>query len=993
MMLYKKNTASDVTPLEPSLPPATLTRIFNVLIWAGVILFFPTPIAAAQSDQTIHSEAQLASRLCGNLTSETTDELLNKNGHLVNVSLWSALVDCASSTQSQGSPAKSIELYKVIFRVADRLNKPELFATTYYHLGRTYSGVNDLGNAIHACETSRKLFEQTGNEHGVSDVLAELGGLYLAAEDYEKAQSYSEQSLAIAAQIQSTFIQPLLPPIEYGKARSLLTLGQIDLHHANHDDAIRKLNEALALYERLNGNSSTYNIQIADVFIGLAKVYGEMGKYADAFSYLTKADHVSNTSQDENTRANIISSQASLLLEQEDYGTAQKYFRASLAIYRSVDNSRQEASVLLNLAMIEERQGNHDGALRHFRQTLEHAVLAKLVDVQIAAREGLGVVLTAKRDYANALQALNQSLELARRVNAKTREAELLWRVAQTQYAMQNYRESGVLAEQALTLARSRGLTKLSYLATATLGEAYAADNRVEIATTTLKDAINLVEKMRDEVVGLQEGRHLFFENKVGPYRTLVKLLTNQGQNFEALLYAERAKGRVLLETVRNNGTDLKGIFTDGEKAEAECLMNRLHAVNQLIKSQAGGGEQDPELQQELKSVRSELVSFQEKLAAAHPELLLRFGPARSLTQESLKKLLPANDLAYLEYIVTDDKVGIFILKRNTFTDDPELKYVNLTASADEVRRKVAEFHSAVAQRDPGYDPLGRELYRLLIAPVANELQDSRTVCIIPDEFLWTLPFQALTTRRGNYFVQEYSLYYAPSLTVLNEMTLRRRQQSSNESLIAFGNPVIENDDELNRNLHPLPEAEAEVAGVARAVRSPVKKVFVGAHAEEKVFKDLAPQYATIHIATHGVLNNREPLNSYLLLTRTDGDAENDGLLQAREIMDLHLDADLAVLSACETGNGRISPGEGVVGMSWAFLVAGTRSVVVSQWRVNSASTSRFMRSFYEALARQNASIGRNKSQALREASLNLLKDRRYRHPFYWAGFVLVSGN
>jgi len=99
------------------------------------------------------------------------------------------------------------------------------------------------------------------------------------------------------------------------------------------------------------------------------------------------------------------------------------------------------------------------------------------------------------------------------------------------------------------------------------------------------------------------------------------------------------------------------------------------------------------------------------------------------------------------------------------------------------------------------------------------------------------------------------------------------------------------------------------------------------------------------------------------------------------------------VLSACETGNGRISLGEGVIGMSWAFFVAGARSVVVSQWRVNSVSTSQLMNTFYQALARQNDANGRNKSEALREASLSLLKDRRYRHPFYWAGFVLVSNN
>src|SRR4029078_9298776 len=105
-----------------------------------------------------------------------------------------------------------------------------------------------------------------------------------------------------------------------------------------------------------------------------------------------------------------------------------------------------------------------------------------------------------------------------------------------------------------------------------------------------------------------------------------------------------------------------------------------------------------------------------------------------------------------------------------------------------------------------------------------------------------------------------------------------------------------------------IPETTAEVAAVASAVRTRMKRVLVGRQADEKTFKALAHTYATIHIATHGVLDNRDPLNSYLLLTKTDGDWANDGLLQAREIIEMHLDADLAVLSACETGNGRDVP-------------------------------------------------------------------------------------
>jgi len=497
---------------------------------------------------------------------------------------------------------------------------------------------------------------------------------------------------------------------------------------------------------------------------------------------------------------------------------------------------------------------------------------------------------------------------------------------------------------------------------------------------------------LRDRVAGREAGLQLFFENKVGPYHSLVTLLTMQGKHFEALLYAERAKARVLLDALSDGSSDLGNVLTQSERIEEQHLVKKISEINQRIKSQLAGDTQTQnELYSQLDAARLELASFKDRTYIAHPELRLRSSVAHTLTLASVKTLTSTSDLAYLEYVVTEGKLGLFVVRRNRFTNEADIRYLNLPVTADALRGKVNLFHSMLANRHPNQRTLSRELYHLLIEPVADELRNVRTVCIVPDSFLWTLPFQALTTKRGNYLVEQYGLYYAPSLSVLHEMNDRPKQKTTNGSLIAFGNPVIGRDEKLNQDLCPLPEAETEVAEVAAIVPSKLKKVLVGREAEEKTFKALAPDYATIHLATHGVLDNRDPLYSHLLLTKTDGDVENDGSLEAREIMNMHLNADLAVLSACETGNGRISPGEGVIGMSWAFFVAGTRSMVVSQWRVNSASTSQLMKNFYEALARRRDRG--NKSEALREASIRLLKDPRYRHPFYWGGFVLVGTN
>jgi CHAT domain-containing protein len=472
----------------------------------------------------------------------------------------------------------------------------------------------------------------------------------------------------------------------------------------------------------------------------------------------------------------------------------------------------------------------------------------------------------------------------------------------------------------------------------------------------------------------------------------MVTLLSGEGKNFEALLYAERAKGRVLLDAVSSGKADLASVLTENERIEERYLLQKISDINQRIKSRpVEDTRTENELYSQLDAARLELASFKDRTYVAHPELRLRSGVAQALTLASLKTLTATSDVAYLEYVVTERKLGVFIVKRNRVNNEPAIRYLNLPVNIDELRQRVNKFHSMLAERHPNHRTLSRELYQLLIEPFAKEFQNIKTVCIVPDGLLWTLPFQALTTKRGNYLVEQYALYYAPSLSVLHEMNDRARQTITNGSLIAFGNPVIGRDDKLNQDLCPLPEAETEIAEVAAAVRSKDKKTFLGREADEKTFKALAPAYSSIHLATHGVLDNRDPLYSHLLLTKTDGDIENDGSLEAREIMNLHLNADLAVLSACETGNGRISPGEGVIGMSWAFFVAGTRSMVVSQWRVNSASTSQLMKNFYQSLARRRDRG--NKSEALREASIRLLKDTRYRHPFYWAGFVLLGTN
>lgn len=956
----------------------------------GVLFLIPLIAFAQTSEQPIKSQTELASVLVQR-DEQSRASLIQTYPQLIDTQLWEDVTRRAAAAFYQESPERAIKIYGVSIQVATKLRDPKLLGKTYYNLARTYSGVNQTDKAIEAYERSREYFEKAGLRRDLIYVLADIGALYFNKENYQKAKEYSEQGILIADSAKTLDVPMGSYPDDFGRARSLHTLAEIDLRDGDQENSIEKLERALALYQQLNGQGSHYNFYLAGVYAALGKVYPEIGEYARALLYLNKALSIATVSFDQDTIANILNSIGYLYMEQEDYAQAKEHFDRSLKIYLKQDNKVEASRVLLNLGVIEQRQAHYEEALTQFKLSLQAAKATQINDVQIAAGEGIGVVLTAKKDFVGAQQILNESLTLARQTKSRTREIELLWRSAETSYDMGNYAQAVAHAESARTLARALRLPKLSYLATTTLGQSYAAQQKLELATQTLKQAVDQLEAMRDQVAGSEVESQRFLENKVGSYHSLVELFIKQDKPIDALLFAEGAKGRVLLDVFNGGRADLANALIPSEKAELQRLNRKISEINHRIATNKGSAHS---LYQQLDIARLRYQSFYDALYVTYPNLKVRSGRTASLTEADITQLTLRGDTAYLEYVASPKAVQLFVLTPRSAGGSPELKVYPIAIKPAELSERVAHFHQRLAGRHPDYANLARELYTLLIGPAAQQLQGIRTICIVPDGFLWNLPYQALMPHDNRYLIEDYGLYYAPSLSVLLEMTKEKSKKEQREaSLIAFGNPVIGKDEQRNEELCPLPEAETEVATIAKTFRPNFNKVLIGREASEKTFRVLAPTYSTVHVATHGVFDNRHPLYSHLLLTKTQGDAENDGLLEAREIMNLKLNADLAVLSACETANGRISPGEGVIGMSWAFFVAGTRSMLVSQWKVNSASTSELMATFYQSLNSTGNVASGKKAGSLQRAILRLMADDRYRHPFYWAGFISIGSN
>jgi CHAT domain-containing protein len=327
-----------------------------------------------------------------------------------------------------------------------------------------------------------------------------------------------------------------------------------------------------------------------------------------------------------------------------------------------------------------------------------------------------------------------------------------------------------------------------------------------------------------------------------------------------------------------------------------------------------------------------------------------------------------------------------------------------LEIKQQELADRVESFRRMLSTADNRFSRSAHSLYDLLLKPAAAQLEGKTRLLIVPDGPLWELPFQALQTPRGRYLIDDHTISYAPSLTVLRELINARRSQATEPnnapSLLAFGNPALGaqpstrvNAAPIDGRLDPLPEAERQVRTLGRIYGPKHSKIYVRSEAREERFKSEAKDFQILHLATHGMLNDRNPMYSYLLLAQTGEGSGEDGLLEARELMKLELNADLAILSACETARGQISRGEGVIGMTWALFVAGATTTVVSQWKVQSNSTAELMVEFHRRLkSKANGSARRNSvAETLRAASLKLKGDSRYQHPFHWAGFIVVG--
>ncbi|MFH1573655.1 MAG: CHAT domain-containing tetratricopeptide repeat protein [Acidobacteriota bacterium] len=691
---------------------------------------------------------------------------------------------------------------------------------------------------------------------------------------------------------------------------------------------------------------------------------------------------------------------ANIYREQGRPERALAFLQDSLAIYRSAGQKRGIASALNNIASSRMVLGEYDRALEGYGQSL--ALYEELKDPAGMAYVlgNTGLVHLVRGDAAKALEPLGRSLAVSEERGDKRGIALALAWLAASHNALSNFDRAASLATRAAGMARTMEAPFVLWQACAALGQSHSALRQPESARAAFDEAIRAVEGLRREVAGDESERAAILANMASPYQGMVELEVEQSHAESALSYAERAKGRVLLEILQHGREDIDSAMSAGEREEERKQKAAVASLNARLTRELQRTNLDRDriagLKADLERARLQLEAFEANVYALHPELRVRRGELSMPSAGEAVRILPGAAGAFLEFVVTESRTYLFAVTRHDAGDaaGASVHIYPVAIGLRDLSRKIERFRRQIAERDLNFRASAAELFDLLLGPARGELRGRNYVVIVPDGPLWDLPFQALMSA-GKYLWEQHEISYAPSLAVLREMvTLRGRraaQSAAPPGLLAMGGSLPRGSGGTEAGTLSAGDGMAR-SGVENQVKQIVSlygnraRLYLGEGASEARFKREAGSYGIIHLTTHGILVDSNPMYSHLTLSPGRGE---DGDLEAREILRLRLNADLVVLSACETARGRAGAGEGMIGLSWALFVAGCPAAVVSQWKVDVAATTGLMVAFHRLLQAARPRLSR--AAALRNAALEVMRDPRYRHPYYWAGFILVG--
>jgi CHAT domain-containing protein/Tfp pilus assembly protein PilF len=855
-----------------------------------------------------------------------------------------------------GDYKQAIEQLTRSISLARELGDQKLEAAALNNLSLVYDEQGDYQRSLEQYRRALELHRATNFAAGESATLGNIGGVYLLLGRFREASRYYQQALAISERLN---LKPSASQDLGNLALCQLGLGEVT-------EATSTFDRALALAQRAGLKKEE-----ADWLKGKGGALFRLGKYNLALEAFRQALHVYEQAGLKREHIEALNELGNLHLLLGDPASAEREFRRAIELARAIGHPRGVTTNLLALGNLEWRRKRYEEAAAVYREALARAREAGERDQMAASHIQLALTYREQGRLPEAHQEADAALKLAQELGTRLLEAEALHALGEVERRQGQFEAALEHYAAGEEIAGAVGEPELSWRLAYGRGQALEGLNRNEDAVAAYKRAVTIIEGVRSQ---LREERFRagYIEDKYQVYVSLVHLLLKLGRAGEAFLFSEKLRARSYLDLFLRGQPPIRSVADRQTEIE---LHQRIRQLQRAIDEESA----QPPAQQRHQA----LEIFAQELAAAertYQNLLddLRrqepaYAAARALTVPStdeVQQFLPAH-AALIEYVMAEDSVSIFVLTAE------ELQAKTLPVRAVDLRAKVELLRDLILrEKSNEWRKPAESLDRILIEPVsqAGWLDGVERLYLVPHGILHYLPFAALLRPSLNgirFLMEDYAIAYLPAAAAL-----------------VHGSSAADSE----RTLLAMAPARARLQWARQEARS-IREFFprerlllVGNRATESRFKREASHYQVIHLATHGFFNRLNPLLSGVVL---EPDRQDDGRLEVHEILGLRLKARLVTLSACDTALASgyfadVPAGDDFVGLTRAFLYAGSPSVLASLWEVDDLSTLRLMRSFYRHLEKSG------KACALAEAQREL-RTGRYRHPYFWAPFVLVG--
>ena len=763
------------------------------------------------------------------------------------------------------------------------------------------------------------------------------------------------------------------------KGKCIINIGNFNKKVGNYYEALNCYYQALRIKRDLN-NKQDESICLNNIGI----IYQELGDHEKALDYLKRALEIDQNLGDEinilmdlNNIGTTYRKKGIISNHPKDFYKSLFYFSECLYFTKNLFDKEErknvfekiEIQVLNNIGVVLIDLGDLDKAKRYLIYGYEKSLEINNLELNGICSVNLGF-LSLSQDYCEeAMRMFQNAIKIAKEIMG----IQILWE---------------------------------AYFG---LGQCYERKHIWHQAVKFYKKAIEEISLIRSRIL-LDSYKIGFSRDKLKVYEFLINLLcrmdlANFTKEFEKEIFdiVEKAKARAFLENLAHSSIDLGTRLNDdlrkSEKDISEKISSLIIEINEVNLSES----RKKELLIELVREEDKYNTLFSKIKKELPEInnIISVEPC---SVEDIQNLLTRKE-ALLEYYLGENQSVMFLITKSEFRVFSLPTRAKLEKS---IKAYIKILSNPTKEKFAG-TLAAKRIYKELLIPVEKFLKRPiENLIIIPDGILYYLPFETLIrenqnqSKEGYYLIEEFKISYAPSSSILLFILNKQSNLKFSKSLLAFGNPYNnffninewENNNEyfetfkelyLNSEFifSQLPYSGKEILKISKYFSPEERDLFLKNKAKEDMLHEVTRNnYKIIHFACHALLDEKFPFRSALILS-SDKDSKEDGFLHVREIYNLNLNADLVVLSACQTGRGKLEKGEGILGFPRIFFCLGARSVLLSLWKINDKSTSYFMNYFYYYLSKRH-----NKIEALRLAKLRMLKSR-FRHPFYWAAFIL----